>query len=98
MDNRNIPVIPTDLTVQIDSIQIDLSQYVLKKNALFSVLLLDKTLTVLKRTSFLIEGEEFLNWGSDDDYIVHLILTKLGLTQETRVISEPEQPTSEIAL
>lgn len=96
--DRIINVVPSDLTLLVDSVQIDLSQYVLGKSALFSVLLLDKTFTVLKRTSFLIEGEEFSNWGSDDDYIINLILTKLGLTKEIRVIPLEEKPISEISL
>ncbi len=30
---------------------------------------------------FKIEGEEYSNWGTDDTYIVNLILSKLGMTQ-----------------
>lgn len=28
-----------------------------------------------------IEGEEYKNWGNDDNYITNLVLTKLGLTK-----------------
>ena len=28
-----------------------------------------------------VDGEEFANWGSDDSYIVNLILSKLGFQQ-----------------
>ena len=28
-----------------------------------------------------IEGEEYNNWGLDDQYLVNLVLTKLGLTK-----------------
>lgn len=31
--------------------------------------------------SFLIEGEEYENWGIDDNYIVELIKNKLNITQ-----------------
>ena len=30
---------------------------------------------------FKIEGTEYSNWGTDDTYIVNLILSKLGMTQ-----------------
>ncbi len=29
---------------------------------------------------FKIEGEEYSNWGNSDQYIINLVLTKLGLT------------------
>jgi hypothetical protein len=37
--------------------------------------------TLVDNKVFKIEGEEYSNWGTDDTYIVDLILTKLGMTQ-----------------
>jgi hypothetical protein len=37
--------------------------------------------TLVDNKVFKIEGEEYSNWGTDDTYIVNLILSKLGMTQ-----------------
>jgi hypothetical protein len=38
---------------------------------------------MVKSERFVIEGEDYTNWGNDDDYIVNYVLTKLGLTKLT---------------
>lgn len=41
--------------------------------------------------STVIEGEEYSNWGSDDSYVMDLLLQKLGLTRATdAIIDGPE--------
>ena len=30
-----------------------------------------------------ITGDEYTNWGNDDNYIINLIMTKLNLTRKT---------------
>lgn len=30
---------------------------------------------------FVIEGQEYLNWGNNDEYLVDLVCSKLGLTK-----------------
>ena len=37
--------------------------------------------TLVDNKVFKIEGTEYSNWGTDDTYIVNLILGKLGMTQ-----------------
>ncbi len=37
--------------------------------------------TLVDNKVFKIEGSEYSNWGTDDTYIVDLILSKLGMTQ-----------------
>jgi hypothetical protein len=37
--------------------------------------------TLVDNKVFKIEGEEYSNWGNDDNYIVDLILTKLGMSK-----------------
>lgn len=38
--------------------------------------------TFLFTKSFIIEGQEYLDWGSNDDYLKSLIASKLGLVIE----------------
>lgn len=44
----------------------------------FPVRLMDSDDNVISVENVLISGEEYNNWGSDDNYIETLILTKLG--------------------
>jgi hypothetical protein len=37
--------------------------------------------TLVDNKVFKIEGTEYSNWGTDDTYIVDLILSKLGMTK-----------------
>ncbi len=37
--------------------------------------------TLVDNKVFKIEGTEYSNWGTDDTYIVDLVLSKLGMTQ-----------------
>lgn len=39
----------------------------------------DKNNNLLYEKQFVIEGEEYTNWGNDDDYLKNLISTKLDL-------------------
>ena len=43
-----------------------------------------------------IEGEEYNNWGNDDDYLANLVLSKLGLTRKPSTVSQtPSETPSE---
>lgn len=45
-----------------------------------SVLIKNERGEVFKCEGFHIEGEEYDNWGNSDEYLVNLVLSKLGLT------------------
>ena len=51
----------------------------LNKSVRFPVRLMDSNDNVLSSQSITISGDEYENWGSSDDYIENLILTKLGV-------------------
>ena len=62
-------------------VEIILSEVVLNSHATIIVHLLDANGNLLDNKFVKIEGEEYANWSSDDNYIVDLVLTKLGLTK-----------------
>jgi predicted transcriptional regulator len=51
----------------------------LNKSVRFAVRLMDSDDNVILSQNITIFGEEYENWGSDDNYIENLILTKLGV-------------------
>jgi hypothetical protein len=50
----------------------------LNSSVTFPVKLMDSDNNLINIETISIEGEEYNNWGSDDNYIETLILTKLG--------------------
>ena len=43
-------------------------------------LLKDENENVFKIENITISGDEYNNWGTDDDYLINLVLSKLGLS------------------
>jgi len=51
----------------------------LNRSATFPVRMIDLNDNVINIQNVIISGEDYNNWGSDDNYIETTILTKLGL-------------------
>lgn len=62
----------------INSIGIKVTDYILNEKAKITVFL-NEGGVIVDVQEVIIEGEEFSNWGSDDNYIINLILDKFGL-------------------
>ena len=63
------------ITKQISNVRISLSLYTEENKVISSVYYEDQMTSV----NVVIEGAEYDAWGSDDNYIYDLILSKLGL-------------------
>lgn len=74
IENKDLITTKTISKVDILDGNIQLNRFVS-----FPVRLMDSDDNVISVESVLISGEEYNNWGSDDNYIENLILTKLGL-------------------
>jgi hypothetical protein len=57
---------------------IDISLTINKNNSVSASVCLYKTNSIMETYSVVIEGAEYDAWGSDDNYIYDLILSKLG--------------------
>jgi hypothetical protein len=62
-----------------EKFKITIMDLILFKSVSLLVALYDKDDKFLKTESFLLEGEDYHNWGNSDDYIVSYVLTKLSL-------------------
>ena len=90
MENIDIPVVgsPYTKSYTINKVIIRVMNLELYKSVTVHARLMDNN-EMVKSERFVIEGEDYTNWGNNDDYIVTYVLTKLGLTKLT-----PEQITT----
>lgn len=73
---ENKEVITTQTISKVDILEGTIE---LNKSVRFGVRLMDSNENVISHQNITISGEEYENWGSDDNYIENLILTKLGV-------------------
>ena len=83
--NKTIFVENKDIvkTYTVSKIEISVVNITLFESVTISVFLKDIDNNLIDVTYFTLKNEEYDNWGSDDDYILDLILSKLGLVQTT---------------
>jgi hypothetical protein len=75
-------VIPQQTTVMVSSIQVRCQNINLFTDATFLVDLYDADGVRVDRRVVPITNEEYLEWNSDDKFILNLVASKLGLTIE----------------
>lgn len=102
MSTENVPIKPTDKveTHTITSVDFSFFDYVLFKRVRAICSLRTADGHIVTNIPYTIEGDEFAAWGSDDQYIVDLLLTKLGLARPEPAAEEPveeqkEEPVAE---
>ena len=62
-------------------IELSVSELVLNSYVIIVVSYFNSNGNLIHNEYVKIEGEEYNNWGLDDQYLVNLVLTKLGLTK-----------------
>ena len=80
VDNKE--VVTTNTITSIDILTGELS---LNNSVNFPVKLLDQDGNIVSIEFVRIEGEEYSNWSSDDQYVVDLILSRLNLTKAENI-------------
>jgi len=72
-------------------IQIKIAGMVFNESATFQVsyFLNDYDKNVQKIEYINVEGDEYAAWNNDDDYIINLVLDKLGLSKKDEPAPEP---------
>jgi len=82
MDNIQIDV--NDFTLDapvVAKIEMEVMEMVLDSHVTMAVHYLNANGNLLDNKMVKIAGDEYNAWGDDDNYIVNLVLTKLGLTK-----------------
>ena len=67
-------------TKVVSSFDIQSIDLILFNSARIRVALLDENANLLDINFLTMEGEDYANWGSDDNYIINYVATKLGFT------------------
>lgn len=81
---NNIQVDVNDFTLDapvVSKIEMEVMEMVLDSHVTMIVHYLNANGNSLDNKVVKIEGEEYNAWGDDDNYIIILVLTKLGLTK-----------------
>jgi hypothetical protein len=76
MYNANIPITKIKTNI-ITNIEISINNVVLSKCANITVILKDEIGEVIEVKHLIIEGEDYLNWGADDNYIIDYVVSKI---------------------
>ena len=84
MNNYEIDVNPKDFINVNTANKVELRVSNLQIGTSVDVTLMIKDLNenIFKVENVHIEGEEYENWGNDDQYLVNIVLSKVGLTQK----------------
>ena len=80
----SIPIVPVPLPSTppiITSFNYNVNNLVLSSNITFNVILLDANNTPVSVQQVTIAGEDYTNWGNNDQYVINYICNALGLTQ-----------------
>jgi hypothetical protein len=77
-----IPVNPYNIvkTYNIDYIIINVTNIQLNQSADVQVVFCDNTKFMVDVVSFTLSGEDYQNWGSNDDYIINYVCSKYNIS------------------
>lgn len=94
--NDLIEVPATDVVKSCVKIRMYLNNFTLNaRDCTVTVEKYDETLRIVDVLQVYITPEEYSQWAQDDDYIVDLVLTKLGYPIPVDTDSLPEEPVPE---
>jgi hypothetical protein len=75
----NVQDFPYVVSNTINNVRISVGQVILFKSIHINALLLQDN-NLVESKFFTITGDEYANWSNDDQYIVDLVMSKLGMT------------------
>lgn len=103
MSQKNIPIQPYVVTEvkTITSFKINVEQLQLFKSITVRVELLNAEGSVIQLRYVVVDGDDYKNWSTDDNYLINKVAEKIGLTPlltdststTTEVTPLPEDPT-----
>jgi len=75
-------IIPTEKTTTkvVVRFAMDIIDLVLNTSATFRVITYDIEGSSIDTTSVLLAGEDYTNWGTNDEYVIQFVATQLGFT------------------
>ncbi len=69
-----------NLSIQISSFRVQISNIILNASCDLIVSLYDDDFRMLRQDVLKLIGDDYLNWGTDDDYIIEYVKNHYGFT------------------
>ena len=66
-----------NITKKVISAKLIVYDYILFTSAIIKCILIDQTDSIIETRMFVLEGEDFRNWGTDDKYLINWVKKKL---------------------
>lgn len=81
--NTSITVDPKDVTISnvVVSVELVIGTLILGSSIDVNVLFRNQQGRIFKSELVHIQGDEYNQWGNDDNYLIDLVLSKVGLTR-----------------
>lgn len=76
----NIDPVDKTTTQTIVKFTLDISSLVLGVSAIFRAVMYDANDNVIDKQNVSLEGEDYTNWGNDDEYVIQFAADQLGFT------------------
>ncbi len=99
MNSNSVEVVEQEVLLPYLVSSFDMNVIVVQLNVQATVIVntFDKDRNRLYEKQIIIEGEDYANWGNNDDYLKNLVASKLGLQIKSSVV-EPESENIDLVI
>jgi hypothetical protein len=77
---NNIVPTPYVTTLTIIGFKINITEFIPNTSVYLCISVYSENQNVIKNDYLLLDGQAYLDWGNDDDYLVQWVATQLGFT------------------
>ena len=81
MDNKPVQIEPLEVVTvrHRHSFSVDIIKVKMFESVMIAVTFFDESKSVIDRTTLNLTGDDYKNWGTDDNYLVNYVATKYGM-------------------
>ena len=83
-------------TSNIKSIEVKIYKILLFTSVSVIVYMKDISNRLIDVRNLTLEGQDYINWGNDDNYIINYVLEKLDMRKEEPIVTEEEPIVTEV--
>jgi len=94
MNSNSVEVVEQEILLPYLVSSFDMNVIVVQLNVQATVIVntFDSNRNKLYDKQIIIEGEDYTNWGNDDDYLKNLVASKLGLQIKSSIVEPVPEP------
>ena len=81
MDNKPVQIEPLEVVTvrHRHSFSVNIVHVKMFESVMIAVTFLDENKAIIDRTTLNLTGDDYKNWGTDDNYLVNYVATKYGM-------------------